>query len=57
MRNIEIFERALAQYLAVSPDSDEGTGACLEWENFRRERDTGSNQAVAHLPVRTRPNS
>ena len=40
VRNIEVFERALAQFLAVSPDSDEGTGACLEWENFRRERDT-----------------
>ena len=40
VRNIEIFERALAQYLAVSPDSDEGTGACLEWQDFRRERDT-----------------
>ena len=40
VRNIEIFERALAQYLAVSPDSDAGTGACLEWQDFRRERDT-----------------
>ena len=39
VRSIEVFERALAQYLAVSPVSDEGTGACLEWENFRRERD------------------
>ena len=40
VRSIEAFEKALAQYLAVSPDSDEGTGACLEWEDFRRERDT-----------------
>ena len=40
VRNIEIFERALAQHLAKSPDSDEGTGACLEWQDFRRERDT-----------------
>ena len=40
VRNIEVFERALAQFLAVSPDSGEGTGACLEWSGFRRERDT-----------------
>ena len=40
VRDIEIFERALAQYLAVSPTADAGTGACLEWEDFRRERDT-----------------
>ena len=40
VRNIEVFERALAQFLAVSPDSGKGTGACLEWSGFRRERDT-----------------
>ncbi|MYB27774.1 MAG: S-layer homology domain-containing protein [Acidimicrobiaceae bacterium] len=40
VRNMEIFERALAQYLAVAPTADAGTGACLEWEDFRRERDT-----------------
>ena len=40
VRNIEIFERALAKYLAVSPNSDDRTGACLEWQDFRRERDT-----------------
>ena len=38
--SIEAFERALAEVLAVSSDSDEGTGACLEWSDFRRARDT-----------------
>ena len=37
--SIEAFERALAEFLAVTPDSDFGTGACLEWSNFRRARD------------------
>ena len=37
VRNIEVFEMALAQYLAKSPTDGTGTGACLEWENSRRE--------------------
>ncbi len=40
VRNMEEFERALAQYLAKTPTADAGTGACLEWRDFRRERDT-----------------
>ena len=36
---IEAFERALAEFLAKTPTDDTGTGACLEWSNFRRARD------------------
>ena len=32
------FEKALAEYLAVTPTDDAGTGACLEWSNYTRER-------------------
>ena len=37
--SMEEFERALAEYVAVTTTDDAGTGACLEWSNFRRERD------------------
>ena len=40
VRSIEDFEKALAEYLAVTPAGDTGTGACLEWRNYdpRRSR-------------------
>lgn len=34
--SIEAFERVLATYLAVSPNSERGTGACLHWERLGR---------------------
>ena len=37
---MEEFERALAEFLAKTPTSDAGTGACLEWADFDRARDT-----------------
>ncbi len=37
---IEEFEKALAEFLAETPEGDDGTGACLEWANFNRARDT-----------------
>ena len=36
--NIDEFERALAEYLAVTPEDDTGTGACLEWSNYDSRR-------------------
>ena len=35
---IDEFERALAEYLAVTPKDDTGTGACLEWSNYDSRR-------------------
>ena len=37
---VEAFERALAEFLAKTPTDDTGTGACLEWANFNRARET-----------------
>ncbi|MYA85442.1 MAG: S-layer homology domain-containing protein [Acidimicrobiaceae bacterium] len=37
---VDAFERALAEFLAKTPTDDTGTGACLEWANFNRARDT-----------------
>jgi len=37
---VDAFERVLAQFLAKTPTDDTGTGACLEWANFNRARDT-----------------
>ena len=37
---VDAFERALAEFLAKTPTGDAGTGACLEWANFNRARDT-----------------
>ena len=36
--SIDEFEKALAEFLAITPESDAGTGACLEWTNFSRSR-------------------
>ncbi len=38
VNSIEAFEKALAEFLAKSPEDDTGTGACLEWTNFGRSR-------------------
>ena len=37
---VDAFERVLAQFLAKTPTDDTGTGACVEWANFNRARDT-----------------
>ena len=39
VNSIDAFEKALAEFLVKSPEDDTGTGACLEWANFRRSRD------------------
>ena len=36
--SLDEFERALAEYLAVTPKDDTGTGACLEWSSYDSRR-------------------
>lgn len=36
--SLDEFERALAEYLAVTPEDDTGTGACLEWSRYDSRR-------------------
>ena len=36
--SLDEFERALAEYLTVTPEDDSGTGACLEWSNYDSRR-------------------
>ena len=40
VNSIEEFEKALAEFLAITPEDDDGTGGCLEWTNYdpRRSR-------------------
>ncbi len=45
---IEAFETALAEFLAKTPESDAGVGACLEWSNY-----TGRSRNVAEFKLWT----
>ena len=44
---IDAFERALAEYFAKTPKTDDGTGACLEWSNY----DPGRSRAVTQFTL------
>ena len=43
--SIDEFEEALAEFLAITPEDDDGTGACLEWANY----DPGRSRFVAEF--------
>ena len=43
--SIEEFEKALAEFLAITPEDDDGTGGCLEWTNY----DPGRSRFVAEF--------
>ena len=39
------FEKALAEFLAITPEDDDGTGGCLEWTNY----DAGRSRFVSEF--------
>ena len=43
--SIDEFEKALAEFLAITPEDDDGTGACLEWTSY----DPGRSRFVAEF--------
>ena len=43
--SLDEFEKALAEFLAITPEDDDGTGGCLEWTNY----DAGRSRFVSEF--------